>query len=167
MNNASITQSELKDVLHYNPCTGFFTWKNWANLPSNRRSKKGPKAGSLSNGYVQITINKKHYSGHRLAWLYVYGCFPDGQIDHINQEKSDNRIDNLRDVPASVNMKNQKKHKTNTSGITGVSWQKSSGKWCAQIGSRNLGYFACKFRAASVRHFAMEIEGGYTKRHGV
>jgi len=166
MNNASITQSELKDVLHYAPDTGIFTW-----------IQRGPgrplsgQAGCVSQGYRNIRVNKQTYRAHRLAWLYIYGEWPENDIDHINGHGIDNRIDNLRDVSKALNQRNAKRRYNNKSGITGVHWHKAAGKWSAQItvaGKRvYLGSLASIYRAASVRHFAMEIEGGYTKRHGV
>jgi len=167
MTKSSLSQAELKHALHYDPSTGIFTW-----IKSGQGRTVGSVAGSVNrNRYRRITINRKLLLAHRLAWLYVYGEWPTGDIDHLNGLRDDNRIINLRDVSRIVNCRNAKKPKTNTSGITGVYWHKRHKNWHAYIRSNgknvHLGCFACKYRAASVRHLAMEIEGGYTVRHGV
>ena len=167
MTNEILTQSRLKELLHYDPDTGVFTWVN----PSKFNGYLiGSKAGYLHGGYIKVRCNGAQYLLHRLAWLYVYGCFP-SVIDHINGDKKDNRIKNLRDAGYTLNNRNKKKNKNNTSGITGVVWCKSDKKWHARIlimgKQMHLGSFDCKYRAASVRHLAQEIDGGYTSRHGI
>jgi hypothetical protein len=124
-----ITQSELKEVLEYNPDTGLFVWKK------NSISKKsGSIAGSkYKNGYIYIQINKKIYRAHRLAFLYMTGNFPENFIDHINHIRDDNRWTNLRDATLSQNQANRVNQKNNTSGYKGVSWNKQCKKWKAQI----------------------------------
>ena len=166
MNNEILTQSRLKELLHYDGENLI-----WRVRPA-QHVKVGDFAGCVNPcGYITIKVDKKSYQGHRLIWLYIHGSFPVNGIDHINGNKLNNRIQNLRDVSPKTNRKNSKISSTNTSGITGVSWSKKSGKWQSQIDVDGvkiwLGYFDCKYRAASVRHLAMEIEGGYTKRHGV
>ena len=164
MNKSSLSQAELQHALHYDPITGIWTWRN----PSKFSNYKvGDTAGGCNPlGYICITVNRKFHKAHRLAWLYVHGEWPNGEIDHVNQIRSDNRIKNLRVVSRSENQRNQKIFTNNTSGINGVCWHKASGKWCVQISGKYLGLFNCKYKAASVRHFAQEIDGGYTDRHG-
>ena len=161
-----ITQNRVKILLHYEPKTGVFTWI----ISAAKRIKVGDVAGTINNmGYRSIGLYGRIYLAHRLAWLYVYGEFPPDQIDHINGITGDNRIVNLRAVDATANMRNQKKDKRNTSGITGVHWYPPTKKWQSRIkvGKRNihLGYFECKYRAASYRKLAEEIYG-FSKRHG-
>ena len=169
MTKKILTQSELTHALHYDPDTGVFTWVN----PSKYHAeKKGTEAGWLNDdGYIGIRLNATNYSAHRLAWLYVHGSFPENETDHIDGDRSNNRIDNLRDVTKSVNQRNAKKRSDNKSGICGVHWHKATKKWAAQARvdgkQQHLGLFNCRYKAASVRHFAQEIEGGYTGRHGV
>lgn len=147
-----LTQKEVKKYLDYNPDTGIFKWK----LQKSNNIKKGDKAGTLYNtGYTMIGINKKNYLAHRLAWLYVYGKFPKNGTDHINRNKSDNRIENLRDVNQLENMKNKSKYKNNKSGIIGVNWHKRDKKWMVQIQINNkkihFGCFELKVDAIKVR----------------
>ncbi len=126
-----ITQKELKSLLSYDEKTGIFTWL----LPRiNNKIKAGSVAGALHHtGYLYIGINKKYYGAHRLAWLYVYGSFPNDMIDHINGNSIDNKIDNLRLSTNTQNQYNQKISKNNTSGIKGVCWHKVAQKWSARI----------------------------------
>lgn len=93
-----ITQEKLKSVITYNQDTGILI-----------RIKTGKPTGAMDRyGYLTVGVGQKVYKAHRLAWLYVYGEFPDGQIDHINQVKTDNRIENLRVTNASKNCQNIK-----------------------------------------------------------
>ena len=124
-----ITQAKLKELLNYDQDTGVFTWNV---------SKPGRNFGSIAgtrhvNGYTHIQLNRKIYKAHRLAWLYVHGYFPEC-IDHINNNRDDNRIANLREATISQNNHNSKLSKNNTSGIKGVHWHKKSKKWCATLG---------------------------------
>lgn len=130
MTDVILTQDELKSQLNYDTETGFFTWK----IRKAIRTKIGSIAGSLKNGYIYIKINDRSYRAHRLAWLYVYGEFPEEQIDHINGVRDDNRLANLRLVNNSQNQQNIfNKKSNNTSGYRGVSFEKNEGKFRAEI----------------------------------
>ena len=119
-----ITQQHLKSIFNYNPETGVFT-----RAVKRKRYDIGTTVGSkMPSGYMRTRIDGKDFYLHRLAWLYVHGCWP-SEIDHINRDKSDNRIKNLRDVTRSENGLNTGIRKTNTSGFTGVS--KFRNKWRA------------------------------------
>lgn len=145
-----ITQEYIKEILEYNRETGQFSWL----IPVKKKSKDG-YAGKVErvSGYRRIGINGKYYAAHRLAWLYIYGDWPDGVIDHLNQDKLDNRIENLRSVTVAQNGRNCKMAKNNTSGITGVDWHRSSGKWrvraCQDSRRTNLGFYDNIFDAAA------------------
>lgn len=172
--NQELTQEYLKSILHYNPDTGVFIWK--VNIYSGMNYnichiKFGDIANSISShGYIRISINKKRYQAHRLAWLYVYGEFPKDQIDHVNHIKTDNRIANLRCVSSQENNKNSSKRKDNTSGHVGVVWHKHLNKWQAQIkvNQKNiyLGLFEDLSEAIGARKQA-EINYNFHNNHGV
>ena len=126
----TLTVEQLKDALTYDSDTGKFVWKT---RPS-RAVKAGDVAGCVEKriGYVTIGIKGRIYKAHRLAWLYVYGQWPNGLIDHINGDKADNRIANLRDVFADSNSQNvRKSNSRNKSGFMGVIWFQN--KWRASM----------------------------------
>ena len=108
------------------------------------------------------------YSGHRLAWLMVYGRWPNEMIDHINGDRSDNRIENLREISAAENHYNLGVPKSNKSGCVGV-YRSKEGNWCAEITKHSkkvhLGTFASLLEAAEARK-AAEREYGFHKNHG-
>ena len=102
-------------------------------LVSNTNSVKvGHRAGTVDHaGYRQIKVNLVIYKEHRLAWLYVYGEWPEEEIDHINGNKADNRLINLRTATRKQNARNRGLVTSNTSGFKGVSWDAKNGKWLA------------------------------------
>lgn len=114
-----ITQERLRDLLHYDPETGIFTWLM---RPSNR-VKIGSVAGHVSSkhGYREIRVDGVLHRAHRLAWLYMTGKRPNGEIDHENTIRDDNRLDNLRDATHAQNMHNTPKLPSNRTGFKGVS----------------------------------------------
>ena len=138
-----ITADQLRALLHYDPDTGFFRWRegidHWrAGLPAGTLYKQrpnGPKRVAIIIGtaseekYKVIGVRRRVYKAHRLAWLYVYGEWPDGEVDHINGDPADNRIVNLRVATSAENCRNRGLRADNTSGIKGVSWSKRSKRW--------------------------------------
>ena len=99
-----ITARELREILSYNPHNGVFRWK----VRLSPRSNPGEQAGHINGrGYRTIKIRGKHYYAHRLAWLYHTGYFPNDEIDHINNDKLDNRLVNLREVTRWENQQNR------------------------------------------------------------
>ena len=160
-----ISQSELKQMLHYCPETGVFT-----RLLRKQGAAQGSVAGCITvDGYIHIRINEKNYKAHRLAFLYMTGSWPDDQIDHINGRKDDNRFINLRSVSGSINSKNQKKPKNNSSGSVGVYWMKKTSNWMARICINNkllfLGNFDNFFDAVCARR-AAELQHNFHPNHG-
>lgn len=160
-----ITQKRLKELLHYNPDTGIFTW-----LSAGQGRAIGRKAGGNNGGgYIRISINGNRYMAHRLAWLYEHNEWPEGEIDHINHNHSDNRIINIRAVSSADNTKNRPLNCNSASGICGVYWYKRSSKWVAQIGIngkvRTIGYYLSKAAAVAARK-AIELEHGFHQNHG-
>lgn len=136
-----ITQSELKQLFHYDPETGVFTW-----IRSGTGRKTNKLAGWIDRvGYVRIEVHGKAYCAHRLAWLYVYGCWPTKYIDHINRIKGDNRISNLRDVTKQQNLFNLDSRKGSTSSYLGVHLDRESNKYRASIRVNNKLYNLGRF----------------------
>ena len=154
MANSILTADELRSTLNYNPDTGVFT---------RRVPAKGMAVGAIcgcnnGRGYLRIRVNGTYAVAHRLAWLYVHGEWPQGEIDHINRDTKDNRIANLRVVDRTENLLNRGNDGRNTSGVRNVSWDANRSKWVAQIRRRgkqfNLGRFESVDEAASaVRDF--------------
>lgn len=120
-------QSYLKQIFEYCPKTGQLFW-----CVSRKGVSVGRAIKSMTNeGYCRVRVDGTVYYLHRIIWKLVHGTEPK-QIDHINGDRSDNRIENLRSISHSHNAKNQKKHKRNTSGVTGV-YKTKYGTWCARI----------------------------------
>jgi len=136
-----LTQEYLKSILDYDLDTGVFTWK----VKKSQSTKAGNVAGWIYNGYWEIEIDHKKYKAHRLAWLYVYGEMPKNLIDHINNDRSNNRISNLREATYQTNSENYKTPKTNKSGVKNVSWYKNLDKWVVSMSikktKKTIGYF--------------------------
>ena len=148
-----LTVTYLKQLLNYDPLTGIFTWK----VSRNRRIKIGQVAGYTNSPvpHRRIEIDGKSFGEHRLAWLYVYGYFPSGVIDHIDGNPSNNRINNLRDCTHSENLRNTKLSKTNTSEDKGVYWHTRDSVWYASASFmgklHHLGCFTNKADAITAR----------------
>jgi hypothetical protein len=128
--------------LVYNRDNGVFTW-----AISRRGVGVGSVAGTKEKtGYHKIMLNRRYYQSHRLAWLFVHGEWPNGIIDHIDGNPSNNVATNLRLSNTSLNAANKKTPATNTSGFKGVSLVRSTGKWYASIKvngkTKNLGCYA-------------------------
>lgn len=157
-----LTQARLCELFYYDPDTGIFTRKL-----DRQCVKKGQIAGSPNEfGYLKIGIGKKVYSAHRLAWVYLYGEIPEGvEIDHVNRNKSDNRIANLRLVTHQQNMENQKTHVTNKSGYKGVSWWAPTQKWKAQIGHQGKKYHIGLYQTKEEAKAAYEERAQQIRTH--
>jgi hypothetical protein len=137
-----LTQEYIKECLDYNPETGTFFWRirpinHFKDLRRQRifnRVYAGKPCGHLSEeGYLVVRLAGILYKAHRLAWLYVHGSMPTEWLDHINRNRSDNRICNLRVASPALNAQNASVRSDNTSGVQGVSWHKATNKWVVQI----------------------------------
>lgn len=150
----NITQSRLKELLHYDPETGKFK-----RLTKWGKQQIGDEPGCKSKfGYRYIGVDGKGYTAYRLAWLYVYGDFPSGDIDHINRNPTDDRIANLRSVSHSENLHNTL-HRNPKSGHKGV-YRTKENKWQARIRVNyklhHLGTFASMEEAANAYRLAKQ-----------
>lgn len=173
-----LTQQYLKECLDYNPETGVFTWKERplhyfkreANGKGWNKRCAGTQAGAIDGkGYVQINLCGKLHRAHRLAFLFMEGRMPDGEVDHLNHVKTDNRWVNLRETDVSGNRTNQKLSSASTCGHTGVYFNRRRKKWVAQIKKfsqiRYLGSFDDIEDAVAARKQA-ELELGFHPNHG-
>jgi len=157
---AKLTQDRLRELLDYDPETGVFVWR-----VSRGGVWVGSQAGGISpSGYRRIMIDGKPFRASRLAWLYMEGYFPENQCDHENRVRGDDRWKNIRHVTPQCNVRNSGRSKNNTSGITGVVWNKAGKKWAARImvnrSRAHLGYFK-RFRDAVIARWKAEVEHGW------
>lgn len=162
-----LTAEELKNRLHYDQTTGIFTW-----IKSKRTTLIGTVAGGMSrpDGYIRISIKYKPYFAHKLAWLYVNGVWPSEQLDHINHDKTDNRIDNLREVSHRENHLNQPLSKNSTTGLHGVSFHKRANKYEARIKVGGKSLYLGSFKTANEAYAARknaDSKYGFHPNHGI
>jgi HNH endonuclease/AP2 domain len=127
-----MTHAELLELLHYDSETGLFTRRT-----TNRRHKSGTVIGAKghknSNGYGRIRVKGQLFYTHRLAWFYVHGDWPSKQIDHVNGNRLDNRLSNLREASHAEQQQNSGIPKNNTSGFVGVRRYKTTESFIARI----------------------------------
>lgn len=154
---------KVRDHLSYNPATGVVTWRK----PTSNRVRVGQRCGAgHAKGYRQIRFMGETVLEHRLIWFYHYGEWPCGQIDHINGDRSDNRLANLRDIDGADNQKNMKLNTRSTSGVVGVHYDPATGKWsCRGHKNRYLGQFHCIATAGYVAR-RDRMMNGYHTNHG-
>ena len=151
-----ITQKIIKEYLDYKE--GHLFWKKQPNYGIC----VGDKSGTVNKqGYVQIKIFNKRYYAHRLIFFMFNGYFPQ-EIDHIDGNKSNNCIENLRSVTREQNIQNTKLRKDNTSGIKGVCWDKRSNKWKVQIAVNKKNHFLGHFDSIDL---AKKTVDQFRKKH--
>ena len=150
MKSENLSADRLKELLSYEPSSGRFFWL----ASPNNRIRVGQEAGALSaEGYLQISVDGRRYSAHRLAWLAHYGRWPDQSIDHIDGDKTNNRINNLRDVCQSQNMQNLRSaNRDSRTGILGVT--KVGTRWKAQMGVDGKQVFLGLYQTPEEAHTA-------------
>ena len=164
----------IKQSLDYDPVTGLFIWKR-----NTTRRRCGDVAGcrdvkrheTYDEVYIAIRVTDVKYRAHRLAFAFM-GCAVPKCVDHINGDSTDNRWTNLRAASFSQNSKNKRKVRTNTSGYTGVYYDKHSGKWRSYVSVNKkqvkLGTFSTAEAAYATRVAKLIELGGcdYSQRHG-
>ena len=132
---------------------GMLFWKE----KTGRKVVVGSRAGTAhpTLTYREVRIDGLHYKEHRVIWAIHHGKWPEHQIDHINRFKDDNRIENLRDVSPSVNLRNTGIRSNNTSGSIGVRWRADRNKWQAYVSIggkfKNIGHYITKPEAEKAR----------------
>jgi hypothetical protein len=158
-----ITQNEVKRQLYYNPFSGVFRWR----INRGNRFKKWDIAGSYHkhSGYCTIRLNGFLYKAHILAWIYMKGYYPPAKIDHIDHIRENNKWNNLRLVNDICHVRNSMLRSNNRYGVTGISRNKASGTWSANITvaykSISLGTYKTKTEAVKARWEA-ENKYGFT-----
>jgi hypothetical protein len=170
--------NDLQQLMKYDAETGVLTWLHRSpimfvsTIRSNTWNTRfaGKSAfTNISHGYYQGSIHGIKYQAHRVAWALYYGKWPDGEIDHINGIGTDNRIQNLREVTRADNCRNQKLHKGNMSGYSGIRWYPDMQRYRVQIGvsgtQTHLGVFVNLDDAIAAR-IAAERLHDYHANHG-
>lgn len=161
---ASLSRQRLRYLLHYSKATGHFTWR----VDRRHNAKAGQRAGNwvscgvrAGDGYWHVKVDSRAYRAHRLAWFYVMGTWPEREIDHRDGDGTNNRWRNLRLATRVQNMQNQRRSRTNTSGTTGVAWQRKNATWAAYITvakqRRHLGQFTRQRDAVCARRRAERL----------
>jgi len=155
---------KIEDYIRYDQDTGLLFWiKDYA------RQLGGNRAGRVNTlGYVVVHFEKKYWLGHRLAWYLATGNHPKYQIDHINGDRADNRLINLREASHGENNRNRGAHKDNVSGFKGVAYMKRDGRYKARINVNkvciNLGHYDTAEEAhEAYMKAARELHGQFAK----
>ena len=172
MKPAQLPSAEyLHSRLTYDAATGALSWRHNAAYPQCWNSKWAGRGAFTAQfqGYRTGRLDGKQYLAHRLIWAFCTGSWPTQQIDHINGDRSDNRIANLREVSNTDNARNASLSANNTSGTTGVWLDKRRNRWCAEIKINrrkvHLGSYATPEEAAQARKKA-EHECAFHPNHG-
>lgn len=164
----------LDDFLEYDPLTGSLTWKWRAPVNAKTRSWNTRWAGKAalasldsSTGYLTGGFQGKKLLAHRAAFAIAHGRWPDGDVDHLNGNRSDNRLTNLREATRLQNSRNRRMDSRCKTGTMGVTMRGT--RWIARINvngrGRYIGMFPTKEDAIAARKNA-EIILGYHENHG-
>ncbi len=169
----------LRQCFAYDASTGVLTWlarprEHFASELGYRTylaQRVGNRVGSKAkSGYLSVRVDNTLYYVHRIAWVLHHGRWPEGEIDHVNGLRDDNRILNLRDVTGAVNHRNQVRRSDNVSGHNGVHWSRQRRRWVAQIVVGGKVYFLGHFddleKAVAARQRANKAMD-FTARHGL
>lgn len=170
----TLTISRAQEYYECNPIVGELYFKerprnefNHNTSYAHHKKRVGKKAGWMNNGgYVMVRMDDNQYLAHRVIWLLTYGELPPHpkfEIDHINGDRSDNKITNLRIVDHAGNQRNSGRAVNNTSGFRGVRWDKTRGKWRAEIKINQKGILLGRFETIEE---AKEARENADKRYG-
>jgi len=151
MKRPDITAERVRELFDYDQETGIFRWK----LSPKGGIPAGHVAGTPDkHGYIMIISSQRKYKAHRLAWLYQYGAFPASHIDHIDGNKANNAIANLREATRGQNMQNVKKaRKDSGSGLIGA-YHRHDGKWWSYIRLNRVQIYLGSFQTPEAAHAA-------------
>lgn len=146
----NLTPNRIRELLDYEPATGLLFWK----VKPSMGVAAGAIAGHLTRrGYVAVRILGHEWKVHRIAWAHYFGSWPTAEIDHINGQKADNRIANLRDVDRTTNQENMRRANSNSStGLLGASPHKT--RFVATIKVRGVHTRIGSFATAEEAHAA-------------
>lgn len=158
---ATLSYERLREILSYNLKSGKFTWIKKTSI----RTKIGEEAGhtyTSANGrqYLHLTIDYNKFACHRLAWFYVTGAWPDFEIDHCDGDGLNNRWLNLRPAEHQQNSYNTKLRVDNKTGVKGVSYDCSRGKYAVDLNGRHFGRYATLHEAKAVRERLARVAHG-------
>lgn len=179
-----ITPELCRELIHYDPATGVLTWKRrplrfFANERSFKRWNTKHAGAPALNCIERDVLGRPHrrvgqilgrqMKAHRAAWAIFHGRWPDGEIDHVNGDPTDNRICNLREVSRQQNMRNTAMHRDNRSGAAGVCWNPRTRKWTATLGidgrRHYIGQYLTVEEASAARRVA-QVDLGFHVNHG-
>lgn len=140
-----LTAERARELLDYDPETGVFTRRL-----QRMKFSEGSVAGSLTSlGYIDIGVDRRSYKAHRIAWLITHGSWPVSELDHINGDKTDNRLVNLREATRSLNNQNTRvARRNNGTGMLGVHWDKKLKKFRAKISIDGKAIYLGRFQTA-------------------
>lgn len=179
LSRGDVTPAMLREWIDCDPATGRMQWRHrdrrwfgsdraWRTWNTRFEGKEAFTDRSVQ-GYLRSAIKDEKFLAHRVMWAICHGEWPRAEIDHLNGDRADNRLANLRAADRTRNMRNARRRSDNTSGVTGVRWRPGIRKWESRIrvGKRDvtLGYFEDLALAASIRR-AAELEHGYGPNHG-
>ena len=141
-----INSTRLCELFSYCPESGVFIRRSTGKVVGHKKD----------NGYIHFCVDYKKYLAHRLAWLYVHGVWPNGDIDHIDGNRSNNKIENLRDVPRSTNLENMKYAKSHnkSTGLLGSYLIKKTGRYTSRIKVNKTDVYLGVFDTAKDAHIA-------------
>lgn len=166
------TPEYLRKRLRYEPETGKLFWIDCDEETNSWRAKyvnKEAFTSFMNQGYRQGTIKKSGFLAHRVIWAIYYGKWPEKTIDHIDGDRSNNKITNLREATQSENSRNMSISKRNKSGFIGVSWSKQRNKWHVQMMvngiNKSFGFYDDISEAAK-RRLQVSKGHGYSDGHG-
>lgn len=147
---AILTADYVRQIFNYDTDSGLLTWR----IRTSNRIQLGAQAGNRDHyGYLKVCVSYRYYKVHRLIWLHVHGVWPTKQIDHIDRDKLNNRIANLRDVSQSVNQQNRFRARTdNASGFLGVTRHSASKRWQTQIDVNGRRHYLGLFDTPEAAH---------------